>query len=38
VDVSDLSVYDLILNTELFEPDGTARILKSFVEEYCSGR
>jgi len=38
VDVSDLSVYDLVLNTELFEPDGTARILKRFVEEYCSGR
>jgi cytidylate kinase len=38
VDVSDLSVYDLVLNTELFDPDGTARILKSFVEEYCSGR
>jgi cytidylate kinase len=38
VDISDLSVYDLVLNTELFEPDGTARILKRFVEEYCSGR
>ncbi len=38
VDVGDLSVYDLVLNTELFEPKGTARILKRFVEEYCSGR
>lgn len=38
VDVSDLSVYDLVLNTELFEPNGTARILKRFVDEYCSGR
>ena len=38
VDVGDLSVYDLVLNTELFEPEGTARILKRFVEEYCSGR
>jgi cytidylate kinase len=38
VDVSDLSAYDLVLNTDLFDPDGTARILKRFVEEYCSGR
>lgn len=38
VDVTDLSIYDMVLNTELFEPDGTARILKRFVEEYCSGR
>jgi cytidylate kinase len=37
VDISDLSVYDLVLNTELFEADGTARILKSVVEEYLSG-
>lgn len=38
IDIADLSIYDLVLNTELFEPDGTARILKRFVEEYCSGR
>ena len=38
VDVSDLSIYDVILNTELYEPEGTARILKSVVEEYCSSR
>ncbi len=38
VDISDLSVYDLVLNTDLFDPNGTARILKRFVEEYCSGR
>ena len=38
VDVSDLSIYDVILNTELYEPEGTARILKSVVEEYCSIR
>lgn len=38
VDVADLSIYDLVLNTDLFDPDGTARILKSFVEEYCSVR
>lgn len=38
IDVTDLSIYDLTLNTDLFEPDGTARILKSFVEEYCAVR
>ena len=37
IDVSDLSIYDVILNTELFDPDGTARILKRIVEEYRSG-
>lgn len=36
VDVTDLSIYDVILNTELYEPEGTARILKRVVEEYCS--
>ncbi len=38
IDVTDLSIYDVILNTELYEPKGTARILKSVVEEYCSIR
>jgi cytidylate kinase len=38
VDIMDLSVYDLVLNTDLFDPDGTARILKRFVEEYCISR
>ena len=37
IDVSDLSIYDVVLNTQLFVPDGTARILKKVVEEYCSG-
>lgn len=37
IDISDLSIYDVVLNTELFVPDGTARILKKVVEEYCSG-
>ncbi|KON30692.1 hypothetical protein AC482_03305, partial [miscellaneous Crenarchaeota group-15 archaeon DG-45] len=37
IDVSDLSIYDVVLNTELFDPDGTARILKRIVEEYRSG-
>lgn len=38
LDIADLSIYDVILNTELYEPEGTARILKSVVEEYCSSR
>jgi cytidylate kinase len=36
VDLEDLSIYDVVLNTELFEIDATARILKSVVVEYCS--
>jgi cytidylate kinase len=36
IDITDLSIYDLILNTELFNSDGTARILKKVVEEYRS--
>lgn len=38
IDITDLSIYDVVLNTELFEPAGTARILKRIVEEYCAGR
>ena len=38
INVSDLSIYDVVINTELFDPSGTARILKRVVEEYCSGR
>jgi len=38
IDITDLSIYDVILNTELYEPEGTARILKCVVEEYCSIR
>jgi cytidylate kinase len=38
LDVTDFSIYDVILNTELYEPEGTARILKKVVEEYCSNR
>jgi cytidylate kinase len=37
VNVNELSIYDVVLNTELFNPDGTARILKKIVDEYCSG-
>ncbi|UCH57423.1 MAG: cytidylate kinase family protein [Candidatus Bathyarchaeota archaeon] len=36
VDIKDLSIYDVVLNTDLFKPKGTARILKRVVEEYCS--
>jgi cytidylate kinase len=38
IDITDHSIYDLILNTNLYEPNGTARILKSVVEEYCANR
>jgi cytidylate kinase len=38
VKLEDLSIYDVVLNTELFEIDATARILKSVVEEYCSAK
>ena len=37
VDICDLSIYDVVLNTELFAPGGTAGILKRVVEEYRSG-
>ena len=36
VNIEDLSIYDVVLNTELCEADATALILKSVVEEYCS--
>ena len=38
VDIENLSIYDVVLNTELFEVDATALIFKSVVEEYCSAR
>jgi len=38
IDISDLSIYDLVLNTNLFTPDGTAHILKSLVDEYLKER
>lgn len=37
VDVSDLSVYDVILNTGLFSIDAVANILKNIVDQYVSG-
>lgn len=38
VDVTDLSVYDLIVNTSLYGIDATARILKKAIAEYVSSR
>jgi len=38
VDLEDLSVYDLVVNTGLFDADCVARILKNFVDEYLSCR
>ncbi len=37
VDVSDLSVYDVILNTSLFSIEAVANILKNIVDQYVSG-
>jgi cytidylate kinase len=34
IDTADLSVYDIVLNTGLYDADGVARILKMIVEEY----
>ncbi len=36
VSVNDLSIYDVIINTEIFDIESTARILKSVIVEYCS--
>ncbi len=38
VDLEDLSVYDLVVNTGLFDADGVARILKNVIDEYLSCR
>ena len=37
VDIDDMSVYDLVLNTSLFSIEASSRILKAVVEEYISG-
>ena len=37
VDISDLSVYDVILNTGLFSVEAVANILNSIVAQYVSG-
>ena len=38
IDLDDLSIYDLVLNTEPFDADSTARILKNVIEEYLLGK
>ena len=38
IDLDDLSIYDVVLNTEYFEVHSTARILKNVIEEYLSGK
>ena len=37
VDIDDLTIYDVILNTNLFSIEASSRILKAVVEEYLSG-
>lgn len=36
VDIDDLTVYDVILNTGIFSIEASARILKNIVEEYLN--
>ncbi|MCK4318633.1 cytidylate kinase family protein [Candidatus Bathyarchaeota archaeon] len=38
MDLKDLSVYDLVVNTGLFDAAGVARIFKNFIDEYLSCR
>ena len=38
IDLTDLSIYDVVLNTALFKPDATARILKKMVQELRANR
>lgn len=33
IDITDTSIYDIVINTQLFDVGGTARILKSIVQE-----
>lgn len=37
VDIDDLTIYDVILNTNLFSIEASSRILKAIVEEYIAG-
>lgn len=37
IDVDDLSIYDVVLNTSLFSINGNSRILKSIIDEYLIG-
>ena len=38
VDLEDLSIYDLVVNTGLFDADSVARILKNVIDEYLNYR
>lgn len=38
INLDDLGIYDVVLNTEHFEAHSTARILKNIIEEYLSGK
>ncbi len=38
IDITDLTVYDVVLNTDIYEAEGTSRILKRVVEEYHAVR
>ena len=38
INIDDLTIYDLVLNTELFDPYRTASILRKVVDEYLAGR
>jgi len=38
VDLDDLSIYDLVLNTGLYSADAAARILKKAIDEYLNNR
>jgi len=38
VDLDDLNIYDVVLNTLYYDIEATARILKKIIDEYLSSR
>jgi cytidylate kinase len=38
IDLDDLNIYDIVLNTEHFDADTTSRILKNIIVEYLTGK
>jgi cytidylate kinase len=36
IDLDDLSVYDIVVNTRILDEHGTSRILKAFIREYLN--
>lgn len=36
IDIEDLSVYDVVINTKLLDEHGISRILKAFISEYLN--